>query len=111
MDKFTAVMMLITVLCVLAMCVRTFINAPRKVQIEKVKEWLLWAVIQAETDLGGGTGRLKLRQVYDMFVQRFPIIAQAVSFGTFSLWVDDALLEMKKLISENKIVEEMIHSK
>lgn len=111
MDKFTAVMMLIAVLCVLAMCVRTFINAPRKVQIEKVKEWLLWAVTQAEMDLGGGTGRLKLRQVYDMFVQRFPVIAQAVSFGTFSVWVDDALLEMKKLISENKIVEEMIHNK
>lgn len=111
MDKFTAVMMFVAVLCIVSICVKTFVNSPREVQIEKVKQWLLWAVIQAEADLGGGTGKLKLRQVYDMFVQRFPVIAQAVSFGTFSMWVDDALLEMKKLISENKIVEEMIHNK
>ncbi len=66
-----------------------FLKLPTKAQAAKVKEWLLWAVTNAEKELGGGTGKLKLRQVYDLFVQRFPAVAMAVSFDTFSQWVDD----------------------
>ena len=39
-----------------------------------VKEWLLWAVTQAEQYLGSGTGALKLRYVYDLAVEAFPQI-------------------------------------
>ena len=39
-----------------------------------VKEWLLWAVTQAEQYLGSGTGALKLRYVYDLAVEAFPPI-------------------------------------
>lgn len=55
-----------------AAAVARFVGLPTEKQLAKVKEWLLWAVTEAEKDLGGGTGKLKLRQVYDLFVQRFP---------------------------------------
>lgn len=85
-----------------------FLNLPTKAQAAKVKAWLLWAVTNAEKELGGGTGKLKLRQVYDLFVQRFPAVAMAISFDTFSLWVDEALTEMRKMLVENKAAAELV---
>ena len=48
-----------------------------------VKEWLLWAVTQAEQYLGSGTGALKLRYVYDLAVEAFPPIEYLVPFSVF----------------------------
>lgn len=79
-----------------------FFKLPTKEQIAKIKEWLLYAVTEAEKELGGGTGQLKLRQVYDLFVQRFPAVAAVISFDTFSLWVDEALEQMRELLAKNE---------
>lgn len=43
-----------------AAAVARFVGLPTEKQLAKVKEWLLWAVTEAEKDLGGGTGKLKL---------------------------------------------------
>ena len=82
--------------------VGSFVKLPTKEQIAKIKEWLLYAVTEAEKELAGGTGQLKLRQVYDLFVQRFPAVAAVVSFDTFSLWVDEALGQMRELLAKNE---------
>ena len=82
--------------------VSSFVKLPTKEQIAKIKEWLLYAVTEAEKELGGGTGQLKLRQVYDLFVQRFPAVAAVISFDTFSLWVDEALEQMRELLAKNE---------
>ena len=76
-------------------------------QKEKVAEWLKYAVTEAEKYLGGGTGQLKLRQVYDWFTERFPIIAAILPFRVFSAWVDVALETLEKW-NENKKIEEYI---
>ena len=68
-----------------------FVKLPWQTKVSKVKQWLLWAVVEAEKQLGSGTGKLKLRAVYDLFVERFPAVARAVSFDTFAGWVDEAL--------------------
>lgn len=81
--------------------VKKFAKLPTEEQIEKVKEWLLWAVLQAEAEFGGGTGQLKLHYVYDMFVQRFPAIAQAITFDMFSKLVDEVLIRMRKILETN----------
>ena len=52
--------------------------------------------------MGGGTGAVKLRYVYDLFIARFPAVARVVSFETFSTWVDEALDIMEDMIAENK---------
>lgn len=85
-----------------------FLRLPRGEQLAKVREWLLWAVVEAEKELGGGTGKLKLRQVYDLFVTRFPWLAKAVSFELFGDLVDDALDEMREMLKSNKAVQALV---
>ena len=85
-----------------------YFNLPSEAQLAKVREWLLWAVTRAEQELGGGTGRLKLRQVYDLFVVRFPWLVRAVSFELFSDMVDDALDEMRKMLESNQAVKTLV---
>lgn len=71
-------------------------------QRKNIKEWLLYAVIEAEKELGSKTGKIKLRQVFDWFITSFPIISKLISFNAFSKLVDIALVEMKKLIDTNE---------
>lgn len=100
----------IAVLIVAGISIYKFAGLPTKEQVEKVKEWLLYAVTTAESELGGGTGKLKLRSVYDMFIAKFPVMAKVVSFETFSLWVDEALDEMRKMLETNVVVKQLVES-
>ena len=74
----------------------------------KIKEFLLFAVSKAERELGGGTGKLKLRYVYSLFIEKFPIISVIISFNSFSKMVDKALEEMKELIEQNEKIKKYI---
>lgn len=74
----------------------------------KIKEWLIWAVSQAEKDLGSGTGQMKLRKVYDMFISKYHFISMFVTFDVFSRWVDAALDVMREMIENNPMVENYI---
>lgn len=85
-----------------------FFGLPTDKQLSKVREWLLYAVTKAEAELGGGTGKLKLRQVYDLFLTKFPWLAKVVPFTLFSEMVDDALEEMRKMLAENKAVKALV---
>lgn len=73
-------------------------------QKKKVIEWLKFAVTEAEKLLGEKTGQLKLRQVYDWFVEKFPVVAAFLPFRVFSAWVDIALETMRKWLEDNKSV-------
>ena len=102
--------LVVALVAVLAICfVATFkwLGKPTAEQIANIKQWLLDAVIEAEQELGGGTGQLKLRQVYDMAIQRFKWLS-VIPFDTFSVWVDEALAEMKKMLAENEKIKELI---
>lgn len=81
-----------------------FFGMPTEKQKEKIKEWLVWACIEAEKALQSGTGQLKLRQVYDMFcaVPAFTWVAKLISFEIFSEWVSDALITAKEMLINNK---------
>lgn len=68
----------------------------------KAKEWLKWAVCVAEEELGSGTGQLKLRKVYSMFVDTFPALASILPFNIFSKWVDLALEWMREQLDKNE---------
>ena len=88
-----------------------FFKLPSEEQLDKVREWLLWAVTKAEQELGGGTGQIKLRQVYDLFVMRFPWLAKIVSFERFSGLVDEALRKMDSLLETNPAVKALVDGK
>lgn len=68
---------------------------------KRAQEWLLWAVTEAEKELGAKTGVLKLRLVYDWFVSQFPLLAKFISFQEFSDMVDEALERMDHYIRTN----------
>lgn len=87
-----------------------FTNMPTAAQIAKVKEWLLYAVTMAEKELGGGTGKLKLRYVYDLFLTKFSWLAKVITFEQFSALVDEALEEMKRLLESNNAVKEIVNN-
>ena len=85
-----------------------FISLPTEEQLSKVKEWLLYAVTEAEKTLGGGTGQLKLRMVYGLFIDKFPWLVKVISFEQFSKMVDEALETMREMLQSNKAVKEYI---
>lgn len=70
-----------------------------------VKEWLKWAVATAESLLGGETGQLKLRYVYDMAVERFPALKWIVPFKVFAAWVDEALAWLNEQVQNNPAIK------
>lgn len=88
-----------------------FVKLPKEKQIANIKEWLKYAVVEAERELGSGTGQLKLRMVYDMAVKQFPFIVQLIPFDTFSKWVDEALDWMRSQLAENKAAQSYVKSK
>ena len=87
-----------------------FAKKPTEEQIKALKEWLLFAVTEAEKELGSGTGKLKLRAVYDKFVDKFPALAEFITFDKFSDYVDEALTRMKELIGSNEKIKMYIES-
>lgn len=98
----------VAVIVVAAIYLINFFKMPGNAQLDKVREWLLFAVTQAEKELGGGTGQIKLRYVYDMFVMKFPTLVKFVSFETFSFMVDEALVKMRHLLETNEKIENYV---
>lgn len=101
---------LVCVVMTVAAAVTGFFNQPTKQQLAKVKEWLLYAVTMAEKDLGGGTGKLKLRYVYDLFLTKFSWLARLITFEQFSGLVDEALEEMKRLLESNTSMQQLVNA-
>lgn len=88
---------------ILAICVVAY-----GISMGKVKEWLKFAVCLAEEELGSGTGQLKLRKVYDMFIDAFPVVSSIMPFTIFSKMVDIALEWMREQLDKNEAIKLMI---
>lgn len=65
------------------------------------KNWLVWAVTEAESVFGSGTGQLKLRYAYELAIKSYPAIAKFIPFSLFMKMVDNALVIMRKMIENN----------
>ena len=76
--------------------------------LQAVKEWLKYAVTIAEAELGSGTGQLKLRMVYDMFLQTFSALAGKITFEDFSAYVDEALEWLDNQLESNAAVAAIV---
>ena len=90
--------------------VYAFVKLPTNSQIDALREWLKYAVTIAEKELGSGTGQLKLRMVYDLFIQKFSYLAKFISFETFSGYVDEALTWLNNQLSSNKAVASYVET-
>ena len=99
-ENWAITVSVVVTVAVAALTIYQFFLLPTDKQKEKVKEWLVWACIEAEKALQSGTGQAKLRKVYDAFiaVRAFSWLAKIISFDTFSAYVSEALVEAKKMI-------------
>lgn len=107
-DNWALIVALVCIVVTVAAAITGFFNQPTKQQLAKVKEWLLYAVTMAEKELGSGTGKLKLRYVYDLFLTKFSWLARLITFEQFSVLVDEALEEMKRLLESNTSVQQLV---
>lgn len=99
----------IAVVAVGCYTVYVFAKKPTDAQLQSIKEWMLFAVTEAEKALGSGTGKLKLRYVYDMFITKFPGLGKVISFDMVSMMVDEALEEMREMLETNKAVQDYVN--
>lgn len=106
-DNWYLIVAFIAVGFVCGVYVKKWLDRPTNEQINNIKEWLLYAVTEAEATLGEKTGQLKLRMVYDMAINKFEWLS-FVSFEVFSGWVDEALETMRNMISNNERVKAIV---
>lgn len=78
------------------------------IYVNGFKNWLVWAVSEAEATFGSKTGKLKLRYAYELAVERFPVVAKFIPFALFSKFVDSALDIMRDMIENNKNIADAI---
>lgn len=108
MDNWFVVVGILALIVCVVFAIYHFFGLPTEKQITSIKEWLKYAVTLSEKELGGKTGQLKLRMVYDLFVSKFPTVAKVITFDTFSGWVDDALVWLNSQLSSNKAIETVV---
>lgn len=99
---------LIAIVTILIYSIFVFIKMPNNQQLNQIGEWLLYAVTIAEKELGSGTGQVKLRYVYDMFISKFGFLATKITFEAFSIMVDEALDKFRDLLNKNEKVKNFV---
>ena len=109
-ENWYLILLAVVAIAVIVYLLFKFFKLPRESQIAKIKEWLLYAVTEAEKELGSGTGQLKLRYVYDMFLSKFPYLAKFISFEFFSKLVDEVLEKFKEMFKTNTAVSAYVSS-
>ena len=108
MENIAVIIGICCVVGVIGFGIYQFIKLEKDKQLEIVKEWLLLAVVEAEKKLGGGTGQIKLRYVYDMFIEKFKFLALMITFEQFSIMVDIALDKMRLMLSSNEKLKDYV---
>lgn len=88
--------------------VYNFITQTKEQRIANIKQWLIYACIEAEKLLGSKTGKVKLRYVYDLFISKYRFLSLLVTFEVFSNWVDESLQEVRYLIENNEAIEQYV---
>ena len=100
-EHWQTILFFVGLFAVACIGVYAFMRLSPEQQKAKIREWLLWAVIKAEREYGGGTGKLKLAFVYDLFLKQFPTMSRLMSFEKFSELVNKALERMRLILETN----------
>ena len=106
-DNWYLIVVFIAVGFVIGFKIKLWFSQPTNSQIKNIKEWLLYAVTEAEKTLGDKTGQLKLRMVYDMAIEKFDCLA-FIPFELFSSWVDEALVVMRDMLANNNAINDFV---
>lgn len=80
-------------------------------RFKSFRNWLVYAVSEAEKYLGSGTGKLKIRYAYNLAIKQYPVIAKIIPWYLFSRLIDSALVVMREMISNNENIAVAIEGK
>lgn len=109
---FTIMLIVICVIEIVLTCIMLYKAIKKQpisdTELEKFREWLLFAVEEAEALYGSGTGAIKLRYVYDLFIDKFPRLADFISFEDFSEYVNGALKTLEDLVKDNEEIKKLV---
>lgn len=109
LENIGLVIGIIGLVAVVGLCIYDFVKLGKEKQLKMAKEWLLLAVIEAEKQLGEGTGAVKLRLVYDMFTNKFKFLSILLSFEQFSEMVDEVLHKMRLMLASNEQLKSYVN--
>lgn len=109
LENWYLIVLALACVLVAVRAVIAFTNRPTDAQLKTVKEWLLWSCTEAERELGSGTGKLKLRYVYDAFLTKFPLLAKVITFEMLSDLVTDVLVSMREILSTNPSAKNYVY--
>lgn len=109
MDNIIIAIGIIAIVGAAAYALYYFMNLGKEKQIQVVREWLTYTVMIAEKELGSGTGKVKLRFVYDLFLDKFKFLSMLITFEQFSRLVDDALVIMRDMIQNNEQIKNYVN--
>lgn len=107
-NNWYLIIVAIAAIVVAGMFIYSFMQKPTPEKLQNIKEWAIYACALAQAHLGSGTGQLKMRETYDMFISRFPDLARIVPFEMYKGIAESALLEFKKMLENNPKVKELI---
>ena len=110
-NNWAVIIALAAMIVIVVIGIVAFFKKPSSEQMEQIKQWLLFAVTEAEKEFGSGTGQIKLRYVYDQFLKAFPAIASKISFESFSALVDMSLEKFKDILNTSTAVQEYVNEK
>jgi hypothetical protein len=108
MEDIILVLGIVIFVSLIGVAVCYFLRLEKSKQLDMMQEWLLLAVVQAEKELGGGTGQIKLRYVYDLFLSKFSFLSKIITFNQFSSLVDMALMKMNDMLQGNVQLKEYV---
>ena len=107
-NNWYLIIVAIAIVVLIGVAIKGFLDLPNSAKLTKLREWLLYAVLKAERELGSGTGQIKLRYVYDMFISKFKFLSMLINFDIFSKLVDEALVKMAELLKDNSSINDLI---
>ena len=103
--------LIITALSIIVIAIISIINFMKQnpeERLKSVKQWAIYACALAESHLGSGTGQLKMRETYNMFLQTFPSLAEKISYNTYKGIAEEALVEFKEMLKTNPNVQNVV---
>lgn len=104
------ILIAVIVFSLAAIYVVDMMKKPKEEQLKELEKYLRYLVWQAEEYFGSKTGQLKLAMVYNLAVQKFPWIAEVMTYEEFDQkYVKGALEWLKKQLEENQAVRTLLY--
>lgn len=107
-ENWYLIIIAVAIISCVAVGLIDFFKLPTETQKRNVKAFLLKAVCEAEKKFGSDAGELKLLEVYDMVLDKFPWVGKFIEFEEFKSWVDEALKWMNDKLKNNDAIAQYI---